>query len=206
MRQADVPSPIDFCLMSDAREWEGTAMLRPHREEFFDAFTEQLRNIEKPKINVLELGSGPGFLALHILTRLTNVEMTLLDYSPAMHELARQRLKKVVDRVNFIERSFKDIAWEAGLDKFDAVVTIQAVHELRHKRYAAALHRQVYPVLNDSGIYLVCDHYCGEDGMQNDQLYMSCEEHRASLESAGYKVNDLLIKGGRALYLSCKAK
>lgn len=104
--------------------------------------------------------------------------------------------------MTFIERSFKDIDWEAGLGKFDAVITNQAVHELRHKRYAGVLHEQVGPLLNDAGIYLVFDHYRGEDGMQNDQLYMSCEEHRASLAPAGYNVTDLLIKGGRVLYLS----
>jgi hypothetical protein len=37
-------------------------------------------------------------------------------------------------------------------------------------------------------------------GLQNDQLYMNLDEQRSCLLSAGYKVADVLIKGGRALY------
>ena len=39
----DVPSPIDLRLMSDAREWEATAMVkRPWRTEFFDCFAAEI--------------------------------------------------------------------------------------------------------------------------------------------------------------------
>lgn len=38
--------------------------------------------------------------------------------------------------------------------------------------------------------------------MQNNELYMTCEEQRESLRSAGFSVTDILIKGGRALYLA----
>jgi predicted methyltransferase len=74
------------------------------------------------------------------------------------------------------------------------------VHELRHKQYAASLHRQVRTLLKPNGVYLVCDHYCGEGGMKNDQLYQSLEEQRSSITSAGFQVAEVLIKGGRALY------
>lgn len=62
MIQPDVPSPINLQDMKDAREWERTAMLRPFREDFFQVFTTETSQFRKPGINVLELGSGPGFL------------------------------------------------------------------------------------------------------------------------------------------------
>lgn len=202
MTHIDVPSPIDLRLMSDALEWERTAMLRPFREDFFDAFTEQLANLAKPNLKILELGSGPGFLAHYILSRLPAASMALLDFSSAMHELARNRLSNLIERVDFIERDFKAPDWEIGLGKYDAVITNQAVHELRHKYYAKTFHRQVKTLIKENGIYLCCDHYAGEDGMKNDQLYMSLDEQRASLQSADFDVVDILIKGGRALYLA----
>ena len=176
MSQADVPSPIDLRQMDDAQAWEQAAMQRPFRIEFFDAFANELNKIVKPKLSVLELGSGPGFLASHLLSNLPHLQMTLLDSSLAMHELASQRLTNALDRVTFIERSFKEAEWTKGISEFDAVITNQAVHELRHKRYATTLHKQVRPLLKELGIYLVCDHYFGEGGMQNDQLYMSLDE------------------------------
>lgn len=199
MTQADVPSPIDLRQMTDALEWERTAMQRPFRLDFFDAFTRELQRINETSLEVLELGSGPGFLAHHLLVNFPDLKMTLLDFSPAMHELARRRIVDSAGRVTFVERNFKELGWSEGLGKFDAVITNQAVHELRHKRHATTLHEQVHPLLTDRGFYLVCDHYYGAGGMQNDQLYMTLAEHRQSLEQAGYKVGEVLVKGGRVL-------
>jgi len=118
----------------------------------------------------------------------------------AMHDLARKWLAPVLDRVNFIERNFKQPGWEQGLGTFDAVITLQAVHELRHKRYAGALHAAVKSLLVGDGVYLMCDHFCGEGGMANDQLYMTLEEHRESLFNAGFVIHTVLNKCGRVLY------
>jgi hypothetical protein len=126
---SDVPSPIDLRLMSDASEWEATAMeKRPWRREFFAKFADELANME-----------------------------------PA--------------------------------------ITNQAVHELRHKRYAEKLHRQVARVLRPGGTYLVCDHFSGPEGMANDQLYMTAAEQKSAIESAGYtSVCQVLLKGGMVLH------
>lgn len=117
-----------------------------------------------------------------------------------MHELARKRLAAHSERVEFVERDFKAVDWTTGLGRYDAVIAMQSVHELRHKVYAEALHRQVRTLLDEQGCYLMCDHYCGDDGMQDDRLYMSRDEHQASLVSAGYEVAEVFMKGGRALY------
>src|SRR5713226_2083118 len=82
----DVVSPIDFRTMADAREWATTAMeKRPWREEFFQCFVTQLRALRLDQPSVLELGSGPGFLAQRILDSMPGVQYTMLDFSPAMH-------------------------------------------------------------------------------------------------------------------------
>jgi hypothetical protein len=66
---SDVPSPIDLRQMSDASEWAATAMeKRPWRAEFFARFADELANMEPTAARVLELGSGPGFLAVEVFT------------------------------------------------------------------------------------------------------------------------------------------
>ncbi|MBK6850377.1 MAG: class I SAM-dependent methyltransferase [Burkholderiales bacterium] len=196
----DVASPVDLRLPQDAADWESTAMVkRPWRTEFFQSFVD-LIGLDGSECNILELGSGPGFLAQHILEQLPNVKMTLLDFSPAMHELARARLEKVIHRVTILERSFKDSDWVRDMETFSFVVTNQAVHELRHKRHATALHAQVRSVLAPSGKYLVCDHYAGEGGMSNTSLYMTVEEQRTALNLAGYtSVVEVKRMGGLVL-------
>jgi ubiquinone/menaquinone biosynthesis C-methylase UbiE len=188
--------------MSDASEWEATAMeKRPWRAEFFAKFADELVHMEPPAARVLELGSGPGFLAHKLLTGSSDLRMTLLDFSEAMHVLARQRLGPMLNRVEFLARSFKDTDWFHDLNAFDAVVTNQAVHELRHKRYAEELHRQVAMVLRPGGTYLVCDHLFGAGGMTNEQLYMTAAEQKSAIESAGYNsVRQVLLKGGLVMH------
>lgn len=194
----DVPSPIDLREMREAVDWESTATSkRPWRTEFFEAIAGSLAGAQR----VLELGSGPGFLAEHLLRSHPRLDLVLLDFSGAMHQLARQRLGPLAARVQFVERDFKSDAWSADVGTFDAVVTHQALHELRHKAHAPALHRQVRSLLRPSAPYLVSDHFAGEGGMSDGDLFMTVEEQRAALEAAGFaKVEELLRKGGMVLH------
>ncbi len=198
----DVPSPIDLRLMADAREWEATAMSkRPWRTEFFAQFAAAIASAPIHVCRILELGSGPGFLAEHLLRKLPSVSYVALDFSPAMHQLAAERLGLLASRVQFAERSFREADWANGLGQFECVVTNQAVHELRHKCHASALHGQVRRLLSPGGCYLVCDHFAGEGGMRNEQLYMSVREQQSALLGAGFsKVEQLLLKGGLVLH------
>src|SRR5215510_901424 len=67
-RSHDVPSTIDLRTEKDAREWAASAMSkRPWRAVFFQRFVEELRSLDVRPLQILELGSGPGFLARCIL-------------------------------------------------------------------------------------------------------------------------------------------
>jgi SAM-dependent methyltransferase len=193
----DIPSPIDLRLMPDALEWARTATeKRPYREEIFADFAKELCSIEPAVRRVLELGSGPGFLAEHLLRALPAVSLVLLDFSPAMHQLARERLVTQRGRLEWVERSFRAPGWDEGLGTFQAIVTNQAVHELRHKRHAAGLHREAKALLEPGGAYLVCDHFVGEGGVTNDQLFMSVEEQQEALRAAGFGTVRLVARRG----------
>ena len=197
----DVPSPIDLRLPHDAADWERTANIkRPWRYEFFQCFSDQIGHGPQTA-RVLELGSGPGYLATHLLAEHSRLRMVLLDFSSAMHSLARNRLAPFLDRVSFVERDFREPGWFKSIGMFDFVVTHQAVHEVRHKRHVPTLHAQVRAVLAPQGQYLVCDHCVGEDGMRNGDLYMTAEEQRQALVAAGYQtVLELKRKGGLVLH------
>jgi SAM-dependent methyltransferase len=202
--KTDVPSPIDLRQMQDARVWADEAMRkRPVRREFFACFAQVLGELASGSRRVLELGSGPGFLASHLLESGAAHEIVALDFSPAMHELARERLGHLASKVHFVERSFLDPAWVDGLGLFDAVVTNQAVHELRHKSRTTNLHRQVKAVLAPHAKYLVCDHFVGEGGMSNSELYMTVDEQLEALRGAGFNdVTTRLVCGGLALHVA----
>jgi SAM-dependent methyltransferase len=205
--RGDIPSPIDLRSMHDARAWADSALLkRPWRKDFFARFETSISNAPLRVARILELGSGPGFLAERLLPAFPSVEYVALDFSPAMHQLAAERLQPWLPRIEFVERSFREPNWTQDLGNFDCVVTNQAVHELRHKRHAAVLHRQVREVLAPGALYLVCDHFSGEGGMMDDSLYMSVDEQREALEAAGFGSVELLLQqGGLVLHQAARS-
>ncbi len=203
--EPDVPSPIDLRLVADAREWNANALLkRPSRPRIFRAFSSALSSVGFPgpqqRIRILELGSGPGYLAHQLMTDFADVDYVALDFSEAMHQLARELLLGF-KRIQYVTRSFRDVGWADDLGTFDAVVTHQAVHELRHKQYHVELHRAVRSILSPNGVYLVCDHFFGPGGQSNNQLYMSIDEQRECFYQAGFsRVQELLSEDGLVLY------
>ena len=139
----DVPSPIDLRLYTDALEWQEQANVkRPWRKDFFDYYV-SLINQKIDQCDVLELGSGPGFLAQHLLSKLPNIEYTAFDFSEALHQLAQDKLTASERaRAKYIVGSFKEADWQMALtQKYDFIIIHQALHELRHKRYATDFHK-----------------------------------------------------------------
>jgi SAM-dependent methyltransferase len=198
----DVPSPIDFHDPVQARKWEQeTIVNRPWRPAFFAAFVSALNARFTRPFSVLELGSGPGHLAEAILSGCRVAHYAALDFSEAMHDLARERLKTDLSRVEFITRDFRTSDWPQGLGPFDALVTIQAAHELRHKRHLPNFLKRARGLLAPDGSFLYCDHYAEELAWKHPALYLHPKEQPLALERAGFtRIARLLDKGGMALF------
>jgi len=140
-----------------------------------------------PGARVLELGSGPGLLAHRVLQRCPRLETyTLVDFSEPMMALSRERLA-AFPAASFVLASFKSEDWTRRVGgPFDCVVSMQAVHELRHKQHAARLYDKVYKVFATPGIFLVCDHLPFDDSPRSVALYMTAEEQQRVLADAGF--------------------
>ncbi len=198
----DIPSPIDFHDPAQARAWvESTVARRPWRPRFFQAFVAALNDHFPEPFSVAELGSGPGHLAAAVLRGCDVASYAALDLSPAMHELAREHLGQDAGRVAFLLQDFRRADWPAAVGQVDAVVTIQAAHEVRHKSRLPALLEGVGRCLRPAGLFLFCDHYAEEGSAKHAQLYPTRDEQPASLAAAGFvDVRLLLDHGGMALY------
>jgi SAM-dependent methyltransferase len=198
----DVPSSVDFHDMAQARAWvEHTVASRPWRPQFFEAFAETLNHHFRWPISVLELGSGPGHLAKHILEHCPVTTYAALDFASAMHILAHEHLGSEADRVSFVLRDFRGADWSKDLAAVDAVVTLQAAHEVRHKQRLPALLARIHGLIRDGGLLLFCDHYAEFGTAKNPELYLTKEEQPIILSRAGFSDLGLLLDyGGMALY------
>ncbi len=170
----------------------------------FQRIAAEARRLPGSSHAVLELGSGPGFLAEAILESVPVHTYTLVDSSAAMHRLARERLAGF-SGCAFVTVDFSTADWSFGLGPFDAVVTMQAVHELRHKRRASRLHASLRRLLRAGGLYLVCDHVAGPGGMQDTELYATIDEQALALSAAEFERVRLLDRvGSLALHLAVR--
>jgi SAM-dependent methyltransferase len=180
----DVPIRVDFRDPATARTWiEETRIKRPYRPRFFAAFCAALAS--RPELRILELGSGPGQLAREILLH-CNVDLYVaLDFSPAMHAMAAEHLGELASRVTFVTRDFREPAWPSGLGPFDAVVTLQAAHEARHKRHLVPLLERARTVVAPGGVLLYADHYLTPDTKWRALMPARADQPLA-LERAGF--------------------
>jgi SAM-dependent methyltransferase len=200
----EVPSPIDFHDPYAVQEWiKTTASKRPWRPDFFRKYVEALgAKFDRP-FSVLELGSGPGFLAERVLECCTVSHYALVDFSAIMLTLARQRLEPFIGRIDLLQRDFRSSDWTRDLERYDAIISLQAVHEVRHKQRIPSLFGQVYELLAVQGLFLFCDHYVELDSTSN--LFLTITGHRDTLLAANFRdVQCLLDKGSMALWQAKK--
>src|SRR3569623_2925155 len=133
----DVPITVDFRIADHTSKVRAIAdLMRPHRAVVRALIANEIRGARR----ILELGGGPGLLAEAVLAVAPAAEYTLLDFAPPMLELAAPR----APGARLVLADFLAPRWRAGLGPFDAVITLPAGHELRHKRRRPLLFRQVY--------------------------------------------------------------
>lgn len=190
----DVPLRVDFRDPATARTWiEETRIKRPYRPRFFAAFCAALA--PHRQLRILELGSGPGQLAREILLHCDVHTYAALDFSPAMHEIAAAHLGALASRVAFVTRDFREPDWPHDLGTFDAIVTLQAAHETRHKRHLVPLLERARTVLAVGGVLLYADHYLTPE-TKIPALAPARDEQPLALERAGYAEIELRYEEG----------
>ena len=179
-----MPLRVDFRDPVTARTWiEETRIKRPYRPRFFAAFCSALAS--RTKLRILELGSGPGQLAREILVHCDVHAYVALDFSPAMHAIAAEHLGEVANRVTFVTRDFREPDWASGLGTYDAIVTLQAAHETRHKRHLVPLLERARTALVSGGVLLYADHYLTPEA-KLPALFPARADQPLALERAGF--------------------
>ena len=123
-----------------------------------------------------------------------------------MLALSQERLA-MFPVASFVLASFKSEEWTRRVGgPFDCVLSMQAVHELRHKRHALRMYEQVYQVLTVPGRIMICDHTPFDDSSASTALYMTEREQQEALAEAGFtNVHIELTMDSLALYAGERA-
>lgn len=103
---------------------------------------------------ILEIGPGPGYIAIEIARLLPKAEIVGLDVSPTMVEIASHNAAKaeVADRVSFRLGNAAQMPFPA--ESFDFVVSSGSLH---HWKEPIRIFNEVYRVLKDGSEALIGD-------------------------------------------------
>jgi ubiquinone/menaquinone biosynthesis C-methylase UbiE len=104
--------------------------------------------------NILEIGPGPGYIAIEIAKLLPKAEIVGLDVSRTMVEIASRNAEEaeVADRVSF--RLGNAAQMPFPVESFDFVVSSGSLH---HWKEPIRIFNEVYRVLKDGGEAVIGD-------------------------------------------------
>ena len=173
--------------LKQAQEWEQRMIEKGHyREHFFCAFSDQIKTLFGNPLSILEIGSGPGHLAQRLIQTNNVTKYTLFDLSKSMHQIAANRLEKYKNITQYKVGSFLDSNCFDELGKYDAVVCMQSIHEVRDKTLAISIYKNIIKTINSAGYFLVCDFVIGTPGMKDTSMYMTESEQKTALLNSGF--------------------
>lgn len=132
----------------------------PDREERFTALIDAVQECAgRPDPLVLDLGCGPGSLAIRLLGRIPMASVVAVDADPLLLELGRAAWAGQ-SSLRFADQNLRVPGWSTalGLDRgADAAVSTTALHWLPPDALAA-VYQEVASVLQPGGLLLNGDH------------------------------------------------
>jgi SAM-dependent methyltransferase len=137
----------------------------PDREDRFTAIIDAVEEVaSRPDAFVLDLGSGPGSLAIRLLRRLPGTKVVAIDADPLTLALGRAAWRDVPG-LEFLDLDLRTPGWSAGLRldrQPDAAVSTTALHWLPQPALAA-LYAELAGLLRPGGVLLNGDHMREDD-------------------------------------------
>ncbi|MEM9355546.1 MAG: class I SAM-dependent methyltransferase [Pseudomonadota bacterium] len=150
------------------RGWASRFVPTEPRLQLFDMILDQVNALGKEAPHVVELGTGPGYMARHILERHAVMTYEALDFSEVFFDVARETIGDLVPRVTFTNADLMDQAWPQKLSRQpDAIISTWALHDLGGRDPVADVYARCYEALPAGGV-LVNGDFIKPDGTSWD--------------------------------------
>ena len=135
--------------------WAERFVPTPERLRLFELIFSQLTKVIPSDGRIVELGTGPGFLACYLLERMSNVSYCGIDFSLPMLQIAQQRLQRFSSRVTYMQADLVEEAWEKRVtNPVHAIVSTWALHDLGSPENINTVYERSYSALVNNGILI----------------------------------------------------
>ena len=185
----------DFHNAEYAQEWADRFVPTPPRQELFTTIIDQLQLHSLPNKHVVELGIGPGYLALEVLQRIADITYEGVDFSAAMFKIADSRLENYRGQVTYTQIDLTEDDWHKKLSKIpDAIITTWALHDLGSEQNILSVYQHAKKVLPEGGLLLNGDFIKPEKTeFEYEAGRITIQRHIDLLKQAGFQEPECLV-------------
>lgn len=120
--------------------------------------------------NIADLGCGAGNYFVKITSILPDVNVTLVDLSANMLEVASNRVNKnITGKVTTLQSDFRSI--DLGKEQFDIIVAATSLHHLRSEDEWELVFSKIYHALKPGGSFWINDVIVHENPALNKVMH-----------------------------------
>jgi tRNA (cmo5U34)-methyltransferase len=121
-----------------------------------ELITEAAKRITPSAENLLDIGCGAGNYTLMMLSKLPNLNCTLVDLSKPMLDRARERVAKETNRnVETLQGDIREV--ELKESNFDIVLAGAVLHHLRDDQDWERIFKKMFGLLKPGGCLMISD-------------------------------------------------
>ncbi|MGC9352949.1 MAG: class I SAM-dependent methyltransferase [Mariniphaga sp.] len=148
-----------------------------------ELITESAKRIVPNAENLLDIGCGAGNLTLMMLSKLENLNCTLVDLSKPMLDKAFERVSQQTDNiVTIIQGDVRDV--ELPKKHYDIILAGAVLHHLRDDNDWETTFRKLFKLLKPNGCLMISDLITQDTEILNEYTW---EKYGDYLESVGGK-------------------
>lgn len=162
--------------------------LIPCLDDFYNIATENLVFPNAP-IKILDLGAGTGLLSQKVLERYPSAQITLVDLSEKMLDVARERFAGL-DTIHFLQKDYTQLDLN---EEYDAIISSLSIHHLNDES-KQNLYQQAFKGLKAGGYFINADQVLANNPYL-EELYS--RQWKAKVESTNLSKEAIAAAYGR---------
>lgn len=148
-----------------------------------ELLTEAAKRITPNAKNILDIGCGAGNYTLMMLSKLNNLNCTLVDLSKPMLDKAFERVSNATNKkVEIYQGDIREV--ELSENSFDIILAGAVLHHLRDDKDWETTFSKLYQLLKPGGCLMISDLVTQDTPLLNDYTW---ERYGDYLESVGGK-------------------
>lgn len=152
-----------------------------------DLLTGAAQSIVPGAVNVLDIGCGAGNYTLMMLSKIKDLQCTLVDLSKPMLERAFERVSSLTSStVEIIQGDIRDV--ELQVNHFDIILAGAVLHHLRDDEDWEQVFKKLFKILKPGGCLLISDFVTQENDLLNQFIWEKYGNYLTNLGGEDYRL------------------